>query len=282
MTAPRSLQGRRLLITGASSGIGAAVAREAAAAGMRLVLAARRKERLLALAAELPGEGHRVVPTDVSRREEVEALAAAAAADCGRLDALLANAGYGTLQPGARVSEEQHRRIFDVNYWGTVNMIQAVLPLLEASGQGHVLVTSSMAARVPLPFYGPYCATKAAQDALLGALRGELAPAGIHVTGIYPVVTLTEFHAVSARLSGRPGAPLDTPAALVQPASTVARAVLRALRRPRPEVWPSRLGRGLALLAALCPGAARALLRIHTRKAAALAAGLPGPDTDRG
>lgn len=266
----KTLQNRVLVVTGASAGIGRAAALEAALRGARVVLSARREEKLREAAREIESAGGRALVhvADVSSREEMEALAARARETFGRVDAFLANAGYGFLRPAADLPEEDHRRLFEVNYWGTVHCVKAVVPLFRAQGRGHLLITSSFVAKIGLPYYGPYSATKAAQDALATALRLELEPEGIHVSSIYPIGTATEFHQVSARITGRPGAFRNTPSLFVQSARHVGRRIARCLERPVPEVWPSGLSRFLAALGVLSPRLTRFLLRAHAKKCA--------------
>ncbi len=266
----KTLQDRVLVVTGASAGIGRAAALEAALRGARVVLSARREEKLREAAREIESAGGRalVQGADVSSREEVEALVARAREAFGRVDAFLANAGYGFLWPAADLPEEDHRRLFEVNYWGTVHCVKAVVPLFRAQGRGHLLITSSFVGKIGLPYYGPYSATKAAQDALATALRLELEPEGIHVSSIYPIGTATEFHQVSARITGSPGAFRNTPSLFVQSARHVGRRIARCLERPVPEVWPSGLSRCLAALGVLSPRLTRFLLRAHAKKCA--------------
>ncbi len=266
----KTLQGRVLVVTGASAGIGRAAAFEAAARGARVLLSARREEKLREAVREIEAAGGEALAhkADVSSGEEVEGLVARALEAYGRVDAFLANAGYGFLWPAADLPEEDHRKVFEVNYWGTVRCVKAVVPVFRKQGRGHLLVTSSFVGKIGLPWYGPYSATKAAQDALATALRLELEPEGIQVSSIYPIGTATEFHQVSARITGRPGAFRNTPSLFVQSARHVGRRIARCLERPVPEVWPSGLSRWLAALGVLSPRLTRLLLRGHSRKCA--------------
>ncbi len=266
----KTLQDRVLVVTGASAGIGRAAALEAALRGARVVLSARREAKLREAAREIEQAGGRALAhaADVSSREEVEGLVARALEAFGRVDAFLANAGYGFLWPAADLPEEDHRRLFEVDYWGTVHCVRAVVPVFRKQGGGHLLITSSFVGKIGLPFYGPYSAAKAAQDALATALRLELEPEGIQVSSIYPIGTATEFHEVSARITGKPGAFQNTPSFFMQSARHVGRRIARCLERPVPEVWPSRISRCLAALGVLSPRLTRVLLRSHARKCA--------------
>jgi NADP-dependent 3-hydroxy acid dehydrogenase YdfG len=185
-----------LLITGASSGIGAATAR-AAAGKYRLVLAARRLPELETLAAELGGEEHALaVRCDVTEWDQVEAMAAAALERFGRIDAVFANAGFGASRGFLEESPEHWRSMILTNVYGAALTIRATLPHLLERGDGHFLITSSVAGRRALPG-SLYSATKWAATAMGEALRAELRQIhenrAIKVTLIEPGMTDTDF-----------------------------------------------------------------------------------------
>ena len=210
-----------MLITGASSGIGAATAR-AAAADYRLVLAARRQEELEALAEELGGEERALaVRCDVNEWDEVEAMRDAALERFGRIDVVFANAGFGATRGFTEESVEHWRSMVLTNVFGVALTIRATLPHLLERGDGHILVTSSVAGRRALPG-SLYSATKWAATAIGEALRQELRQMhdnhGIKVTLIEPGMTDTPF------FDNRPqGALAD---------DDIARAVMFALEQP--------------------------------------------------
>ena len=213
---------RVLLITGASSGIGAATAR-AAAGKYRLVLAARRLEELEELAAELGGEERAVaVRCDVTEWDEVQALAQAALDRFGRIDAVFANAGFGATRGFLEESPEHWRSMVLTNVYGVALTIRATLPHLLERGDGHFLVTSSVAGRRALPG-SLYSATKWAATAIGESLRQELRQMhdnhGIKVTLIEPGMVDTDF------FENRPGK-----SALQD--EDIARAVVYALEQP--------------------------------------------------
>jgi NADP-dependent 3-hydroxy acid dehydrogenase YdfG len=185
-----------LLITGASSGIGAATAR-AAAGRHRLVLAARREERLAELAAELGGEREAIaVRCDVTEWSDVQAAVAGALDSFGRLDAVFANAGFGARRGFLEESVEHWRSMVLTNVYGVALTIRAALPHLLERGEGHFLITSSVAGRRVLPG-SLYSATKWAATAIGEALRAELRQMhdddSIRVTVIEPGMTDTDF-----------------------------------------------------------------------------------------
>jgi NADP-dependent 3-hydroxy acid dehydrogenase YdfG len=186
-----------LLITGASSGIGAATARRAAQAGYRLVLGARREERVRDLAAELGGEERAVgVRCDVAEWEDDQALAQRGLDAFGRIDALFANAGFGAKRGFLEESPEHWRSMVLTNVLGVALMIRATLPHMLERGTGHFVLTSSVAGRRTLPG-SLYSATKWAVSAMGEALRSELRQMhdndGIRVTLIAPGMTDTDF-----------------------------------------------------------------------------------------
>ena len=185
-----------LLITGASSGIGAATAR-AAASSYRLVLAARRLEELEELAAELGGpERALAVRCDVTEWDEVEAMAQAGLEHFGRIDAVFANAGFGASRGFLEESVEHWRSMVLTNVYGAALTVRATLPHLLERGDGHFLITSSVAGRRALPG-SLYSATKWAATAIGEALRAELRQmhdnTAIKVTLIEPGMTDTPF-----------------------------------------------------------------------------------------
>jgi NADP-dependent 3-hydroxy acid dehydrogenase YdfG len=211
-----------LLITGASSGIGAATAR-AAASRYRLVLAARRLEELEELAAELGGEERAIaVRCDVTEWDQVQALTATALERFGRIDAVFANAGFGATRGFLEESVEHWRSMVLTNVYGVALTIRATLPHLLERGDGHFLVTSSVAGRRALPG-SLYSATKWAATAIGESLRQELRQMhdnhGIRVTLIEPGMVDTPF------FDNRPGkwALQD---------DDIARAVIYALEQP--------------------------------------------------
>jgi NADP-dependent 3-hydroxy acid dehydrogenase YdfG len=185
-----------LLITGASSGIGAATAR-AAAGDYRLVLAARREEPLRELAGELGGEERAVaVRCDVTEWDQVEAMAAAGLDAFGRVDAVFANAGFGATRGFLEESPEHWRSMVLTNVLGVALTVRATLPHLLERGDGHFLITSSVAGRRALPG-SLYSATKWAATAIGEALRAELRQMhdnhSIRVTLIEPGMVDTPF-----------------------------------------------------------------------------------------
>lgn len=183
-----------VLITGASSGIGAGIARELGRAGARLALGARRTERLDALAAEISGAFGAEVLTrrlDVTDRDDVAAFTEAARARYGRVDVLINNAGIMPLSPMASLKVEEWDAMIDVNIKGVLHGIAAVLPEMTARGAGHIVNIASIGALAVVPTAAVYCATKYAVRAISDGLRQENQK--IRVTCVHPGVVESEL-----------------------------------------------------------------------------------------
>lgn len=234
--------GARVVITGASSGIGAAAAPLFAAAGAEVHLVARRAERLAEVVAACEADGgvahaHAV---DVTDRAALFALAEQLEAE-GGCDVAIANAGVMDLQPLLDQDWAPIQRQLDVNLCGVVHTLQAFGRGMRERGRGVLMPVSSILAVQALPRYAAYCASKAAVGALADALRMELAGTGVAVVHVLPGATATELH--SHMSEGQ--VPETTRNATRVPPEQVARAMLDAVRRPRATV--------------LCDGRARVL-----------------------
>ena len=181
-----------VVITGASSGIGAACARKFAAAGARLILAARRQDRLDDLSAQLDTDV-RTIELDVRDRAAVDA----AFADVGPVDVLLNNAGLAAgLGPVQDNDPDDWDRMLDTNVRGLLNVTRAILPGMIATGRGHVINIGSIAGHETYPNGAVYCASKAAVDRITNGLRLDLLGTGIRVSTVDPGLVETEFSKV--------------------------------------------------------------------------------------
>ena len=191
----RSLADQVVIITGASSGLGEAAARRLARGGAKLVISARRAERLEALARELDPSGQRVlaVAADVTDRAGRQRLVDGALQKFGRIDALVNNAGYGTRGPVELVPVELIRSNYETNLFSLIALTQLVIPHLRERGAGRIVNIGSVAGRIARPLSSIYDSTKHALEAITDGLRGELAPFGIDVVLIRPGFILTEF-----------------------------------------------------------------------------------------
>lgn len=263
----RRITGMSIYITGASSGIGAALASELARRGARLALVARREARLREVNAACGG-GHLVLPGDISDAPYAEKSICDAHVKLGRLDAVVLNAGHGLTRTVAETTAAEWHEILATNLLSTAAGIRAAVPLLRAQEirdgwRGQIIIVSSVLARRAAADVGAYSATKAAQLSLAEALRVELADDAIAVTSVHPVRTTTEFFTTSAAISNRPhhvDSRLPT-----QSAEVVATRIANAIARPRPEVWPHWLSRWQTSLCTLWPSLADRILRNYRR-----------------
>jgi len=237
------LQGAVAIVTGASAGIGRETALEFARRGTNVVLAARREDRLRALAGECerqkPGLRALAVPADVARTEDVERMVRTAVEAFGRIDVLVNNAGFGFSGTIEETTEADMRELLDVNYMGTFNAIRAVLPVMRAQRRGHIVNVSSVVGKLAFPYHGAYSATKFALVGLTESLRGELDGSGVTATVVLPGSTRTEFFEAQRTNDGHVSAPTGPQ----QDALMVARAIVKSCEKPTPEVNMVRMYR---------------------------------------
>jgi NAD(P)-dependent dehydrogenase (short-subunit alcohol dehydrogenase family) len=229
---PFRLPGAVVVVTGASSGIGAATAAALEKAGARVAMGARRLDRLQALRAtfRLPGE-HLPLALDVTDPASVARAFAEVDARYGRLDALVANAGVGTWRAAHETPEEELRRLLDVNVAGVVRCVREAVPRLAKGGGGRICLVSSVAGRRGVPGMAVYSASKFALHGLADAMRLELADSGIAVSVLCPGLTRTEFFASASGEKGEAPGPAEGDSA-----EAVAAAALRCLETGAPEV----------------------------------------------
>lgn len=261
-----SLKGKAVFITGASSGIGAALAREFATQGARVALAARRVDRLRAVREAIETNGGEAVaaPCDVTRRDELDGAVAEAVARFGGLDIVVANAGFGVTGPVERLSLAEYRRQFDVNFFGLVDTLYAALPALEAS-RGCFAVVSSVLGRVPSPAYSAYVASKHAVTGFAESVRFDLHHRGVAVALLEPGVVTSEFRHVDNAGQYQPRG--EDPAGwLSVPTGRAARAMVRAIRRRAPETVITGHGKAIVWAYRHFPWVVRRAARFATRK----------------
>lgn len=201
----RKLEDQVVIVTGASAGIGAATSRRLAGAGARVVLAARRQDRLETIKREIEVNGAvgraLAVATDVTSADDRERLVRVTMDTFGRIDALVNNAGYGQRGPIELVPIERIRQNFDTNLFSLIALTQLVIPIMRHQQSGRIVNISSVAGRVARPLSSVYDATKHALEAISDGLRGELAPFGIEVVVIQPGFIATEFLQVADELA---------------------------------------------------------------------------------
>jgi short-subunit dehydrogenase len=230
------IDGARILITGASRGIGEAAALELAARGARLAIAARGKDDLerVSLAVEAAGGAPAaIIPTDVSKEAEVVAMVAAAERALGGIDILVNNAGLGFNAAVAEIHPTDLRHVFEVNVVAPHIATRAALPAMLQRRRGNIVNVGSVASHIATPYLGGYSATKFALKALSDALRIELQGSGVHVTLICPGPIATEF---VKRSKGDPRGrvPLRPVGA---PTADVGRCIARAISRNSAEAF---------------------------------------------
>lgn len=232
------IKGKVVIVTGASSGIGEATARQFGREGARVVLAARRVDRLESLAQEINAMGAGaetlVVQADLSKLEDIKKMIGETLERFSRIDVLVNNAGFGRLNWLERLDPlKDIQAQFDVNVMGVIQSTRQALPVMIKQRSGHIINMCSMAGLVATPTYSVYAACKHAVHGFSEALRREVKPWGIEVSMIYPGGVVTEF-AGHAGIQRRTKA--TTPKALLLTADQVGEAVVKLARRPR-AMW---------------------------------------------
>src|SRR5581483_763598 len=190
------LFGKVAVITGASMGIGEAIAKLFAQRGAQVVLLSRDSTRLEAARGRVGYPDQTLaLACDVRHREEIDRAIGLVMHHFQRIDIWVNNAGHGLLDSIANMRMSDCREMFDTNFFGTVEAMQAVLPIMKQQGSGAIINVSSVAGHIPLPFNASYSATKFAMNAIGKAARIELAGSGIHVTTVCPGYVRTDFGA---------------------------------------------------------------------------------------
>jgi hypothetical protein len=255
MKAP--LEGKTILITGASSGIGAATARKCVQAGMQCVITARREEKLKTLSQEL-GDSCSFVVGDVTEDGFNEHLLE----QSGDVYAVFANAGHGLDQTTLEYDHNQFRDLFNLNVFAAVELTALAAKQMAKNNRGHILLCASCLSKFATPSHGAYCASKTAIEAFATSTRMELKHKNIFVSTVHPIGTRTEFFDASATRSGKDGSAFEaqTPSWLMQPPEKVANAIVRCLHRPKPEVWTSTAMRLLSTVFAASPRLASTII----------------------
>jgi hypothetical protein len=256
-----SLQGKTILITGASSGIGAATATACVTQGMRCVITARREDRLNTLADEL-GELCVPIAGDVTERGFNERLLE----EAGDVYAVFVNAGHGLDQEMIDCSLDQFRGfrdLFELNVFAAVELASLAAHRMVENKSGHILLCASCLSKFATPQHGAYCASKSALEAVAKSMRMELKNSGVYVSSVHPIGTTTEFFENSASRSGVLESEFtrQVPSWSMQSPDKVAKAVVRCLRKPKPEVWTSLPMRGVSTFFAAFPSFSQRIIR---------------------
>jgi short-subunit dehydrogenase len=255
--------GNAVFITGASSGIGAALAREFAREGADVALSARRLDRLEALASEIGKTGRRavVIPCDVTRDGDLERAADQARAALGKLDVVVANAGFGVTGKLETLSLDDYRRQLETNVFGVLRTVYATLDDLKKT-RGRLVLIGSVSGHVAVPGSSAYSMSKFAVRGLAASLGHELAPYGVAVTLISPGFVESEISQVDNRGVWRaqaPGRPI--PRSIVMATPTAARKIVNAVTRRRREVVITGFGKAAVVLQRHLPWLLAAIIR---------------------
>ncbi len=245
----RAFDDKVVFITGASSGIGAALAREFARQGADVALAARRTDRLSQVAADVERAGRRalVMACDVTRDGDVERTVAETLERLGRIDVVVANAGFGVMGAFEVLDLEAYRRQFETNVFGLLRTLRAGLDAVKRT-RGTLVIMGSVSGYVGFPDSSAYAMSKFAVRALAESLRFELAPAGVAVVLISPGFVASEIHQVDNRGIRHPEARPLAPAWLVMKTDRAARQMVRAIARRRREQVITGLGKLVVFL----------------------------------
>lgn len=262
-------QQQSAIVTGASSGIGMETALALAARGYNLALAARRQDRLTAVAqrckeiAAASGQSIEVLalPIDVAVEEQVQGLVDRTVESFGRLDVMVNNAGYGIFARVEQMSDEEMRRIFDVNFFGVFYGARAAAKVMKRQRSGHIFNVSSVIGKRGTPFHGAYSATKFAICGMDDSMRVELRPFNVHVTTICPALTKTEFFDSSVHGSTAKSSFVRIKG-MTEP-SVVAHRIVRTIGRHKPEIVFTLGGKFLVLVSQLWPSLADRMMKIY-------------------
>jgi short-subunit dehydrogenase len=260
------LQGKSVLVTGASSGIGAGLARELALHGANLVLAARRRERLDALAAELSSRVRALpVEVDVTRDGSVEEAVALAERELGGLDVAIANAGFAVTGRVDRLGLDDYRRQLETNVFGVLRTIYAALPALKRS-RGQVAIMGSVSGHVPSPGLSPYNMSKFAVRALAEDLHDELEREGVGVTLLSPGFIVSDIGRVDNQGVRHEEDGSRAPAWIRMPTDEAARQIVAAIETRQREAVITTHGRLAVFLYRHAPWLIRAGYRVGARR----------------
>jgi short-subunit dehydrogenase len=249
-----------VLVTGASSGIGAELAWQLAQAGAKLTLTARRKDLLENLAQRIAASGKPsplVAACDVTKDGELEQAVAETIRQCGKLDVVIANAGFSVVGPLKELSLEDYRRQLETNVFGVLRTIYAALPEIEKT-KGNIAIIGSVSGWTATPGASPYAMSKFAVRALANSIRPELQLSGVKVTLVSPGFVVSNIRRVDNQNRFRSGHKDPIPAWLPMRTETAARQILRAIARGKREAIITGHGKMLVLLERFMPGLIRA------------------------
>jgi NADP-dependent 3-hydroxy acid dehydrogenase YdfG len=248
----RPLHEQVVVITGASSGIGRETALRMSREGAKVVVAARKEEALDDLVEEISRAGGEAtsIPTDVSVWDDVQALASLAGEKYGRIDTWVNNAGVLLVGEFEHTDLDEARRLFNVNFWGEVHGVKAVLPIMREQGYGTIINITSVTARRAFPLMSYYSASKWALNGFFEGLRAEIKDPNIHICTIMPATIDTPLyeHARSKEGVAAKGAPP------IYPPEEVANAIAQCAEKPRREMYAGKAGLLMAVSSTLMSG----------------------------
>lgn len=232
-----SFNGAVVWITGASSGIGEALAYAFASRGARLVLSARNVQRVSEVRSRCASpERHVVLPLDLERSEDFASLARKVIMDCGRIDVLINNGGISQRSLAADTGLETVRRIMETDFFGAVALTKAVLPSMLDRRSGHIVVISSLMGKFSTPLRSGYAAAKHALHGYFNSLRAEVRDRGIRVTIVCPGFIRTSISVNALCADGSCHGLMDDAQAAGMPADVCAEKIIRAMEKGRDEV----------------------------------------------
>ena len=258
---------KSILITGASSGIGEELALQLAATGAHLTLTARRRELLDALAAKISASGHEsplVVPADVTRDSDLEHAVSESVRAYGKLDIVIANAGFGVVGSFSKLTLDDYRRQFETNVFGLISTLQAALYEIKKA-RGNLVLIGSVAGWAASPGASPYAMSKFAVRALANAITPELALDGVTVTLISPGFVASNIRRIDNQGTLHAGAKEPIPEWLVMSTPKAVRQILRAVARGKREAVITGHGKALVFLERFAPW----VIRLFGRRMAA-------------
>lgn len=256
-------QGKAVLITGASSGIGEELAWQLGQAGAQLTLAARRKELLEKLAQKIVAAGKMaplVVQCDVTQDGSLQKAVEESMGHWGKLDVAIANAGFGVVGPLKKLTVEDYRRQYETNVFGVLRTIYATLPEIEKN-KGNIAIIGSVSGWVATPGASPYNMSKFAVRALANAITPELALSGVKVTLISPGFVASDIRRVDNQGKFHEHAKEPIPARLIMPTDKAVRQILRAIAKGKREAIITGHGKALVFLERFMPWVIRAFGR---------------------
>jgi short-subunit dehydrogenase len=262
---PTRFQNQVVFITGASSGIGAAAARAFAAEGAKVALLARRTDRLADVQRDIQQRGGEAlaIAGDVTDPAALARAVAETVARFGKIDVVLANAGFGVSGPAWSLTVDDYRRQFETNFFGLINTVEVTLPQLRET-KGRLGLVASIMGRQGSPAYTAYCASKFAIVGYAESLYYDLAEIGVSVTLINPGIVESEIRSVN-NTGHYTGKPDPAPSWIIVSAASAAREIVRALHRRKPEVTLTGHGKIMMFITRHFPRATRLALRTASK-----------------